>query len=133
MTLQDFIKEEDHNAYNSKERFWFENDKVGFWYRIHLNTHTYQPDSSDKWETRYQVLLVVDDESIHSNHERSNNSFDNYRFGFFLKETEKRGKFGEEQLEKVLNSALKIKIENKIKVDRYQKILGIINGTSFYS
>ena len=38
----------------------------------------------------------------------------------------------ENNLEKVLNSALKSKIENKIKVDSYQKIKGIINGTSFY-
>ena len=50
----------------------------------------------------------------------------------FLKEVEKNGKFNENNLEKVLNSALKIKIENKIKVDSYQKIKGIINGTSFY-
>ena len=44
MTLQDFDKEGYFNHYISKERFWFENKKVGFWYRIYLTSHTYQPD-----------------------------------------------------------------------------------------
>ncbi len=133
MTLKDFNKEESFNiSYNSKERFWFENDKVGFWYRIYLTSYTYQPGWDDRLETQYQVLLVVDEESIHSNHELSNDAWDKIRFGFFLKETIKRGKFSEEYMEKNLNSALKLIIENKIKENRYQKILGIINGTSFY-
>ena len=74
--------------------------------------------------------MVVDDESIHPNHNTS--LMKEYRFGYFLKETVKRGKFNEADMEKVLTSALKIKIENKIKIDKYQKILGILNGTEFY-
>ena len=132
MTLQDFIKEEDNKSYNSKEVFWFENKKVGFWYKIYLTSYTYQPDWGGRWETKYQVLIVVDEKSIHPNHSLSNNVWDKIRFGFFLKETIKRGEFNEKDMEKILNSALKLKIENKIKVDNYQKILGIVNGTSFY-
>ena len=136
MTLKDFNIEkcsDTSNSYNSKDRFWFENDKVGFWYRIYLTSYTYQPGWDDRRETKYQVILIVDEESIHSSHDLSHYALDRIsRFGFLLKETIKRGKFDEEYLEKLLNSALKLKIENKIKVDRYQKILGIINGTRYY-
>lgn len=130
MELSDFKKISECEEYISKERFWFENHKVKFWYRIYLTSYTYQPGWNDRYETKYQVLLVVDDESIHPNHNTS--LMKEYRFGYFLKETVKRGKFNEADMEKVLNSALKIKIENKIKVDKYQKILGILNGTEFY-
>lgn len=133
MTLQeDFNKVEGWDHYKSKERFWFENAKVSFWYRIYLEAHTYQPGWNDEWETRYQVSLIVDEESIHANHVPSGNFFDIIRFGFLLKETTKRGKFNETDAEKIVNSALKLKIENKIKVMAYQKILGIVNGTKFY-
>lgn len=52
--------------------------------------------------------------------------------GYFLKEVEKRGRYNEEIMEKLLNSALKLKIENKIKEMAYQKILGLVNGTPYY-
>lgn len=131
MTLQDFDKEGNFNHYISKERFWFENKKVGFWYRIYLTSHTYQPDWGDDFWTRYQVLLLVDDESIHENHKSKKFIFP-FQRGFFLKEVEKRGEYNEETMEKILNSALKLKIENKIKEEKYQKILGLVNGTSYY-
>ena len=107
MELSVFKKISEREEYISKERFWFENNKVQFWYRLYLNTHEFQPNwNPSEWKTRYQVLLVVDDESIHENHDTS--SMKEYRFGFFLKEVEKNGKFNENNLEKVLNSALKI-------------------------
>lgn len=130
MELSDFKKISEREEYISKERFWFENHKVKFWHRIYLTAYSYQPGWNDRYETKYQVLLVVDDESIHPNHNTS--LMKEYRFGYFLKETVKRGKFNEADMEQVLKSALKIKIENKIKVDKYQKILGILNGTEFY-
>ena len=131
MTITDFKKEEGFTSYISKEKFLFENDKVKFWYRIYLSTHTYQPTwNANDWETSYQVLLVVDDESIH---EKRKNCFSKeVECGFLLKESNKKGHFDINNAEKVLNSALKVKIENKIKVDKYQKILGIINGDNFF-
>ena len=130
MTLEDFEKRDAFFPYISKERFYFENDKVKFGYRLVMGYHQYQVGWSDNWETLYQVLLLVDDEYIHPNHDTS--LLKEIRFSYCLKSVEKRGKFSEEQLEKVLTSALKIKIENKIKVDKYQKILGILNGTIFF-
>ena len=129
MTLDDFTKKDSSNSYTSKERFWFENDKVKFWYRFYLNAHEKEEWGNGIYNTQYQVLLVVDDESIHESNR--NACFKEYTCGFILKEVVKRGRFSEEQLEKVLDSALKIKIENKIKVERYQKILGIVNGTNY--
>lgn len=130
MTINDFIKKESSYSYISKERFWFENEKVKFWYRLYLNAHEKEEWGNGYYTTQYQVLLVVDDESIHESNR--NASFKEYTCGFSLKEVEKRGRFSEEQFEKVLDSALKIKIENKIKVEKYQKILGILNGTDYY-
>lgn len=91
MELSEFKKISEREEYISKERFWFENNKVQFWYRLYLNTHEFQPNwNPSEWKTRYQVLLVVDDESIHENHDTS--SMKEYRFGFFLKEVEKKWK-----------------------------------------
>lgn len=130
MTLADFNKQGESTYWLSKDKFWFENKKVKFWYRLYLTAYTYQPGWGNRYETKYQVILVVDDESIHPNHNTS--IMKEYRFGYILKEAVKREAFNELIMEKVLNSALKIKVENKIKVGNYQKILGILNGTKFY-
>lgn len=131
LTLKDFERNGEY-SYRSIDRYWFENGKVGFfWYRYYLSYHVYQPGwTPDAFETRYTVYLVVDDESIHENHKDAR--FKEMTCGFCLKSVEKRGLFSEKELEKVLKSALKLKIENKIKVDRYQKILGIVNGGKYY-
>ena len=49
MTLNDFTKKDSSNSYTSKERFWFENDKVKFWYRFYLKVvfHSVRPKSVD--------------------------------------------------------------------------------------
>ena len=134
MTLKDF---ENGNTTNylcdliSKEKFWFENQKVSFWYRIGLLKHEYQPSWGGEYWTRYQVMLLVDDESLDKTINPSDYMFPTQR-GFFLKENEKRGHFNKETMEKILNSALKIKIENKIKMNNNQKITGILNGSDYY-
>lgn len=130
MKLNEFDKIGIYEKYMSKERFWFENDKVKFWYRLMLNCHTYQDNVSNNNMTKYQVFLVVDDESVHSRYKVYH--FKEVEHGFCLKKVEKTGNFDGQQLEKVLNSALKVKIENKIKVDKYQKIKGILEGTEYH-
>lgn len=142
MTIKDFNKIDD-NTWVSKERFWFENDKVKFWYRWYILTYVYQPEwNANVWKTRYQTLLVVDTESIHEKHRKSGirkyeksdilSSFDIITFGFFFKEVERKGMLEEDYLDKIIVSTLKLKIENKIKVDKYQQIRGIISGNSFF-
>lgn len=130
MTLADFDKQGEKLYWLSKERFWFENDKVKFWYRLTLSAYTYQDSVFSGNTTKYQVFLVVDDESVHSRYKDYH--FKEVEHGFCLKKVEKRGDFDKEKLEKILNSALKIKIENKIKVDKYQKIKGILEGMDYY-
>ena len=130
MKLNEFDKIGIYEKYMSKERFWFENDKVKFWYKLMLNCHTYQDSVFSGNTTKYQVFLVVDDESVHSRYKDYH--FKEVEHGFLLKQVKKRGDFDKEKLEKILNSALKTKIENKIKVDKYQKIKGILEGTDYY-
>lgn len=133
MTLEDF--EVDNKGYRcdwiSKEKFWFENKKVAFWYRLGLIKFEYQPGCSDYW-TRYQVLLMVDEESLHESRKPLNIYFP-IEDGYFIKEKEKRGRYNENDMEKLVNSALKLKIENVIKENRYEKILGLLNGTTFHN
>ena len=38
----------------------------------------------------------------------------------------------QKELEKIANCIDKINIESKIKVNKYQKIKGLVNGTTFY-
>ncbi len=130
MELSEFDKISTYEKYISKERFWFKNNEVQFWYRLLLNAHTYQDSIFNGNTTRYQVFLVVDDASVHSRYKDYH--FKEVEHGFVLKQTEKRGDFDDKLFEKILNSALKIKIENKIKIDRYQKIKGILEGTDYY-
>lgn len=107
MILNDFIKEDNHYSWTSKEKFLFENNKVKFWYKLYLTTYTYQPGWDNRYETKYQVLLVVDDESIHPNHDTGN--IKEYRFGYFLKEAVICGEFNESGMEKILNSQVQHK------------------------
>lgn len=130
MKLNEFDKIGIYEKYMSKERFWFENDKVKFWYRLTLSAYTYQDSVFSGNTTKYQVFLVVDDESVHSRYKDYH--FKEVEHGFLLKQDKKRGDFDKEKLEKILNSALKTKIENKIKVDKYQKIKGILEGMDYY-
>lgn len=129
MNINDFTKNASPFSYTSKERFWFENDRVRFWYRLYLEAFETEEWGNSVYSTRYQVCLVIDDESIHENHKAT--AFKERTCGFLLKAAETRGRFSEKQLEKVLDSALKLKIENKINDDGYQKVMGILNGTNF--
>lgn len=131
MTLQDFERNDMLHEYVSKDRFLYENDKVKFWYRIVLTFHEYQPGYvPNTYETRYEVYMQVDDESIH---ESKKCDFDKqFLFGFMLKQNVKKGKFNEDKAEKIINAALKVNMENKIKKDKYQKIIGITTGTNYF-
>ena len=126
MEFKDF-KQIDDYTFLSNERIWFENEKVGFWYRIWLNYWQYIDDYG-KQQTNYQVKLIVDEESIHPNHKQTEAFSIDFEYGFWLKDVVKSGRFNVEQMEKVLKSALKLKVENIIKKKKYQKILGIVNG-----
>lgn len=142
MTLQDFnLLNQYGDDWVSKERFWFENDKVSFWYRLYINVFEFQPGwNPNEYNTRYTIRLVVDTESIHPHHLEIHelkkgdliSDFDLVSFGFSLKQVERNGRRDLAYIDKLIASALKLKIENKIKVDRYQKILGITNGETFY-
>lgn len=66
-------------------------------------------------------MLLVDDESIHE----CRKPFDRYFFapvqrGYYLKEVEKPGYYNDEIMEKILNSALKLKTKSrKIIIKRF--------------
>ena len=49
MSIKDFDFCDDLKRYTTKERFWFENDKVKFWYRFYLKVvfHSLRPKSVD--------------------------------------------------------------------------------------
>ena len=87
MTLADFDKQGEKLYWLSKERFWFENDKVRFWYRLTLSAYTYQDSVFSGNTTKYQVFLVVDDESVHSRYKDYH--FKEVEHGFLLKKVEK--------------------------------------------
>lgn len=129
MGLKDF-KEEGNKRYISNDIFSFDNGTFKFKYRLLLTAHTYQDDTVYGNKTRYQVYLIVEDECIHPNHKEF--FFKEVEHGFLLKKVEKKGDFNEEQAEKILDSALKIKVENKIKIKGYEKIKGLLFGTPFF-
>ena len=129
MTIEDFNQVKD-TKWVSNDKFFFENDKVSFWYRIVVDTHTYQDWGNSDYKTKYIASFQVDDESIHES--KRDSIYNDLTCSFFLKETIKKGKADTSVIEKIATSAMNLKIENKIKDRKYQKILGIVNGTEYY-
>ncbi len=136
MSIKDFNVSEDLKRYTTKERFWFENDVISFWYRFIIVCHEFT-DWNARYSTRYTLYMFPDDESIHESYKNDKSHFDimkafldHYAYG--LREKTAKGRINETELEKMANCIDKINIESKIKVNKYQKIKGLVNGTSFY-
>ena len=105
MTLQDFTK--DGLNYVSNETLEYKDNNFEFKYKLKLSYNEYQEGWDKKYKTMYQVWFIVDEEYKYN----KNGIID----GFILKEVDKKGKFNEEEAEKVLQSALGLKTENQIK------------------
>ena len=132
MTLENFTFDKEGKTYISKDAFLYDNGKIQFWYRIKIDYHEYQPsyDVND-WKTRYNIIIVVDDQSRHPKH-RGNDLLQEYTCGFFIKTIEKKGQVKDSEIQKLMDFPVSEKIESKIKVRSYQKIKGILNGTPYY-
>ena len=118
MTLQDFTK--DGFDYLSNDKFLFKNNKFNFFYRLKLSCYELQ-EWDKRYKTMYQIWLIVDEKYRYN---KNGFSID----GFIIKEVTKKGKFNEEQAEKVLQSALRLKIENKITGRTKKTIEYILTG-----
>lgn len=116
-------------TYTSNNTFNFVNDKVSFNYKIVLKYHSFQEGCFNKWKTTYQIILLVDESSIHKS--LLNNPLYNLTCSFILKEKTKNGKFDENFIYDFVNVVDDKLIEKNIKVAKYQKIYGILNGTDF--
>lgn len=110
----------------SKNCLSYEGNGISFKYRILYKVHTYMDNVK---MTRYLIYMVVDDSSVHERYKDYH--FKEIEHGFLLKKVEKRGDFNEETLNKVIESALRLNITNKIKVNGYEKIRGILSGTDY--
>lgn len=133
MSIKDFYLSDDYlNHYETKERFWFQNDVISFWYRFVISYHEFS-DWYNNYSTRYTLYMFPDDESIHESRKDYLNSMkdDIGAYGIFMKERTIKGRVDEKVLEKIANSIDKINIESKIKVHKYEKIKGLVNGTTF--
>ena len=117
MTLQDFTK--DGFNYLSNDKFLFKDDKFEFRYKLKLSYNEYQEGWDKNYKTMYQVWFIVDEEYRHN----KNGIID----GFILKEVTKNGNFNEEQANKIIQSALGLKMENQIKKNA-KRIKYILTG-----
>jgi len=129
MKFEDLKKSDTFDGYITNERYWFENKTVKFWYRLCLQYNTTQDVNNGKWATKYDMILIVDDESIHDKH--SDALFPLVEYGFMLKTIKKNGQFDETNVSKLFEVATNSNIEKKIKIRCYQKIKGIINGEKY--
>lgn len=116
-------------TYTSNDTFHFENENVSFNYKIVLKYHSFQDNRFNQWKTTYQLILLVDDSSIHNS--LLETQLYTLTCSFFLKEKTKNGKFDEKFIYDFANSLDDKLIEKNIKVAKYQKILGILNGEDF--
>lgn len=112
----------------TKDKFLFDNGKFRFYYRWFLTGFTKHTWNGYDDTTEYTASLMVDDKYIHES--RRNEVTKEQRQPFLFKRVEKRGEFDINILIKTLNSALKLKIEPKIKVNNYKKLKEILNGYS---
>ena len=107
MVFKYFKKSETFDGYITNERYWFENETVHFWYRFCIQYNTVQDSNNGKWITKYDIIVIVDEECIHDKHR---NAF-----------------FPLVEYDKIAQSD----IEKKIKVQKYQKIKGILSGEKY--
>lgn len=128
MTFKNFNK--DGNNYISKDRFFFENNKVKFSYRYLVRIHVDQPHWDGVDYATYSILLLVDDESIHE--KWRNDSTKDIICSYLLREKTYKGNVNEVDFNKSIKGIESLKIENKIKIDKYQQIIGITTGCKFY-
>lgn len=116
-------------TYTSNDIFHFVNDRVSFNYKITLKYHSFQEACFNKWKTTYQIVLLVDESSIHKS--LLSNPLYVLTCSFILKEKTKNGKFDEGFMYEFANTLDDKLIEKNIKVANYQKIHGILNGVNF--
>lgn len=125
MELKDFEPYSDFNdSWISKDKYLFDNGKVCFYYRWYLKYFTRRT-----WtkldSTVYTVAIMIDRDSVH---ESRKDSYAPTYHTFVMKEVEKIGEFDEAVLIKTLHSALKLKIEPKLKPNKYKRIKEILYG-----
>lgn len=131
MSIQDF-NEEYPNTWVSTEKFFFKNDVIEFYYHWTINAHVYQPGWDDNWNTRYTIQILVDNDSKHEKHKTDDFMLNDRLYSFFMKEKEIcHKKLNPIDLQKIINTIDKIRIEPKIKKDKYKKIKAILNGEHF--
>lgn len=128
MTIEDFNKE--GKNYISKAKYFFENNKVQFWYRYLVRTHIDQPNWDGIDYTTYSILLSIDEESIHERWKKD--ILKEITCSYLLREKTYKGDIDKTDFNKAIKGIEKLKIESKIKANNYQKIIGIINGCDFY-
>ena len=126
MNINDFTK--GYDEFISNDRFLFENDVVSFYYKWKIQYHESSNDGI--YKTDYELMLLVDDESIHPNHK--DDLFDDVTCSFLAKKTTKREKYNKNVIENLIEKIDDIDIEKIVKKGKYQKIKSIINGESFY-
>ena len=71
----------------------------------------------------------MDEECIHDRHR--NAFFPLVEYGFMIKTTKKNGQFDENKVNAILDNIVQLDIEKKIKVQKYQKIKGILSGEKY--
>ena len=129
MVFKDFKKSETFDGYITNERYWFENETVHFWYRFCIQYNTVQDSNNGKWITKYDIIAIVDEECIHDKHR--NAFFPLVEYGFMIKTFKKNGQFDENKVNAILDKIAQLDIEKKIKVQKYQKIKGILSGEKY--
>lgn len=124
MTIDDFeISTQFNDEYTTKERFYFENDVVKFWYKWKIATHQYQDgwSSSDNWKTKYQLILLIDIDDIDNKPLATVFNF------FIVKQTEKKGLISIPHIEQLIKWIDKINIEKHIKENKYQQLKYVLS------
>jgi len=122
------------HVFLSKERFHFKCKRVEFYYRYKIYAWTHG--LANNLRTDYLLFVDVDEESIHKTHKEKVNPtidstfYDRY-FGFLLKKRTTNGHFNDKDAEWLMERVEKIRLEPKIKENRYQKIFGIVNGEEY--
>ncbi len=131
MVIEDFTEEYPNN-WVSNDKFLFNNGVVEFYYRWVINAHTYQPGWDDDWNTRYVIQILVDNDSRHEEHKTDDIMLNDRLYSFFMKEREIcHKKLNSDDLQKAISLIDKIRIEPKIKKNKYEKIKAILNGGHF--
>lgn len=126
MQIKDFTNNgTDTNVnYVSNEKFLYKGKDIEFYYRYVITSYVYQPGWDERRNTKYNIYLVVDNDSIFDGHKENfsyNEKYSGFHttsYGICLKESTQKSVYSEKFIVSFISKIDNIKIDSRINKEK---------------